>query len=108
MTHEKAPTLAGAIARRLREHRRENALRLDDVAGLARRYGLSWDASTVAKIERGERSATSLEELIPLSLALGVRLGDLTPEAGDLQPRPWVTLPAHDILALVSGHGLCA
>jgi transcriptional regulator with XRE-family HTH domain len=63
--------LSAAIASGLRSYRVRQGLTQEDVAGAARMAGLpSWTAVTIAHIEAGRRKATSLDDLICLSLAL--------------------------------------
>lgn len=78
-------SLSSAIGDRLRELRVDAELSQDDVAAAMRFLGVSWQRSTVATVEAGERSL-SLEEVLVLALALSrlthrdLRLSDLLPQ----------------------------
>lgn len=63
------------IGRRLRAARHDRGWTLDELAG---RSGMS--ASTLSRLESGKRQA-SLELILPLTRALGIRIDDLLPGA---------------------------
>jgi transcriptional regulator with XRE-family HTH domain len=80
-------TLDQAIGQRLREARLELGLRQDQIAEAAARVGLGWTQSTVAAIERGNRTL-SLGEWFLLSTLIGHATGFVTHqfELADLLP----------------------
>ncbi|GAA3028950.1 helix-turn-helix domain-containing protein [Microbacterium dextranolyticum] len=73
-------TALDQVGPRLRAARRARAWTLDDLSRLA---GVS--ASTLSRLESGKRQA-SLELLLPLTRALGIRIDDLLP-AETVDPR---------------------
>jgi transcriptional regulator with XRE-family HTH domain len=73
--HELAPTVQQIVGRNLKRLRIEADLRQEDLAELARRFGLTWTAATVAAIET-DRRAVSVEELLVLPLALRCALSE--------------------------------
>lgn len=81
MNQAKPPTLSSVLGAGLRSIRDQRGHRQDDVARLARSYGLRWTRTTVAKTERGERAMT-LEELVLLSLALRLPPSAFVPGRG--------------------------
>ena len=94
-----APALATLLGQRLRALREGGGKRQEDLAGVARGYGLSWSRATVAAIETGRRQL-SVGELFLLPAVLNRLTGaevlasgnllvaDLLPERGD----QWVAL----------------
>ncbi len=64
------------LGARMRSIREDRGLTADEVAAKARRYGLSWQRSTVNTIEAGNRKLTA-EELLMLPFLLDVAITDL-------------------------------
>lgn len=69
MTERREPTLAAAIGRRVREIREGGGYTQDELAGAARRAGLTWTQASVTSLEIGRRGL-SADELLLLPLAL--------------------------------------
>ena len=63
-----------AIGARIREVRTASGVSADEVARLARFYGLSWRRSTVASIESGERSLSAAELLVLPTILAGAHV----------------------------------
>ncbi len=98
-------TVIGEGVRRVRTARK--GVRQDDVAKVARAFGLGWDYSRVAALERGEK-AISAEELALLPSILSVactrpvKLPDL------IDPAVWVevgdrVMPGGDLVKIYAG-----
>ena len=106
--------MAAGGARKLAEVVGINAKRLrgrrpaDDVAQAARRYGLSWNTSSVSAFERGKASPT-VPTLVALALALAdvtgtpVTLDDLTASDGPIVLTDVVTVTAGELRRLLRG-----
>ena len=73
--------LGPVIGRRVREIREDRGLRQEEMAQRLQAFGVPWNRSMTAKVERGERGVT-LEEAVLLALALDVSLEELVPAAG--------------------------
>ena len=67
-----------ALGHRLRQVRERNDATAAEVAAMARRCGLGWDRSTLARIELGQRQVTAAELLV-MPVLYGVPLRDLLP-----------------------------
>jgi transcriptional regulator with XRE-family HTH domain len=61
--------LSTVVGRNLRAAREKLGMSQDQLARLVRGYGLNWTRSTLAKLERGERDALTVEQLVVLALA---------------------------------------
>lgn len=75
----KIPTLNCAIGERLREIREAEGKTQEEIAALARHWGLQWTQGTVAAIEQARREISLQFELFPFLLALNRPLTDLLP-----------------------------
>jgi transcriptional regulator with XRE-family HTH domain len=64
------PQLSAVVGAKVRELRQAQGATQEEVAAAARRCGLSWDRSTVTRIEDGARGLTA-EELLLLPVLLG-------------------------------------
>src|SRR5664280_496730 len=75
-----APSFDVAMGHRLRREREDRGLTAADVSLLAvDRLGLSWDRSTVTRIELGQRQLLA-GELVLLAVLHGVPVVDLLPD----------------------------
>jgi transcriptional regulator with XRE-family HTH domain len=100
-----ATTLAALVGRQVRARREELALTQDE---LARRAGMGWTRTVVAKIERGERDALTLDEVLILSLALEVAPCSLVDTGAELVAVGPITVPARLLVAALRGEPLWA
>jgi len=115
-----ANTLARAVGRRIRELRDAHGWVQEDVAAIARVFGLDWTRATVAAIETGRRNL-SAEELLLLPVLFGNLRGfallkdgeppaskpedldDFFPDGEEVVLTPSVSLLPELLRALVSG-----
>lgn len=102
-----APTLRQWVGRAVRELREQHGQRQDDVARSARELGLTWTATKIAALERGDK-ALPAEELLLLPLVLTwagcgrPSLADLLPDGpGSVSLSEGTTIPA-TVLAQVT------
>jgi transcriptional regulator with XRE-family HTH domain len=80
-TQQRAPEplpFAVALGHRLRQVRENAGHTAADVAAAAQLLGLSWDRSTVARIELGQRNVTAAE-LLAMTQVYDVAVADLLP-----------------------------
>lgn len=95
----------GRAVRRLRE---QHGQRQDDVARSARQLGLTWTASKIAALERGDK-ALPAEELLLLPLVLAdaqcgrPSLADLLPGSGIVRLGDTTAMPAVVLARVVRG-----
>ncbi|WP_018639517.1 hypothetical protein [Parafrankia elaeagni] len=100
-------TVIGEGVRRVRTARK--GVRQEDVAKAARSYGLSWDYSRVAALERGEK-AISAEELALLPDILSIACVRLVKLPDLIDPDVWVqvgdrVMPGSDLIKIYAGQG---
>lgn len=105
MTETNKLGLGPAIGRRVREIRESRGLRQEEMSQRLQAFGVNWNRSMTAKVERGERGVT-LEEAVLLTYALDVPLSELVPADGKVdltaQARRVPLATVRDVLA--GGH----
>lgn len=101
-SHPQPLPLAGLVGPRLRELREAEQMTQDQLAAHLRTNGLSWQRSTVAKVERGER-AVSLEELVLLAMMFDARIADLLPPDGEVALTPRTSVAVSDLAGFLKG-----
>jgi transcriptional regulator with XRE-family HTH domain len=72
MTQDEAWTPTAAVAHRVRELRERRGFTAQRLADLMVEQGISWQRSTVAKLENGNRESVSLQEWLALAVVLSV------------------------------------
>lgn len=98
------------MGRAVAEIRTRAGIRQQDLADAARRFGLSWNRSRIATLERGEK-AVSIEELVMLAYVLSeacgwdVRVTNLLDSDQRVLLSPVWTAPARSVGQLLAGHG---
>jgi transcriptional regulator with XRE-family HTH domain len=90
------------IGQRMRAIREEHGERQDEVAAVARDYGLNWTRATVAAIETGRREV-SVAELLALPHILGVPVWDLFPTDATVRVGPDSTMTGAGARATFAG-----
>lgn len=76
--------LAEVVGRNARNHRLRHDAKLEDVARVAKRYGLKWSTGRVGDLEGGRMPAT-----LPTLFALAATLGDVTGERVSIADLVW-------------------
>jgi hypothetical protein len=107
-----ALTLRRWVGQAVRRFRQQHGKRQDDVARSARTLGLTWTASKVAALERGDK-ALPAEELLLLPLVLAQAqcgqpsLADLLPQgSGTVRLGDQTTMPAAVLAQVVRGEDI--
>ncbi|WP_119581064.1 helix-turn-helix transcriptional regulator [Streptomyces europaeiscabiei] len=72
MEHGERPTPTSVIAKRVREVRDRRGLTAEQLAERLVNLGVSWQRSTVAKLENGKRENVTVTEWLALAAALNV------------------------------------
>lgn len=100
--------LRQVVGQRVRELREHAGLRQDDLALAARVFGLLWNHSRIAALERGAKSINA-EELVLLPAILGsalgrpVGMGELFNADGSIQLSRAVEIPARSLFEVLCG-----
>lgn len=100
--------LRQVVGQRVRELREQAGLRQDDLALAARGFGLLWNHSRVAALERGAK-AISAEELVLLPAILGsalgrpVGMGKLFDSDGSVQLSRSAEIPSRSLSEVLCG-----
>ncbi|MDZ7914756.1 MAG: hypothetical protein U5O16_23430 [Rhodococcus sp. (in: high G+C Gram-positive bacteria)] len=70
---EPPPSVLSVVGRNVREMRIRADLSLDVVAGSLREFGMKWNATDVARLERGDRGSTtvSIQSMVIIAIVLG-------------------------------------
>ena len=95
-------TLSRHIGASIRVLRESRGLRQDDLAGLARPWGMDWGQATVAAIELGRRQL-GIEELALLTKVLDVELANIFGDSGSVRLTPAVEVDATALSEIFSG-----
>ncbi|KPM56910.1 hypothetical protein ACG83_03490 [Frankia sp. R43] len=108
--HTDSRSLRAVIGEGVRRVRTaKKGVRQEDVAKAARSYGLNWDYSRVAALERGEK-AISAEELALLPDILSIACVRLVKLPNLIDPDVWVqvggrVMPGSDLIKIYAGQG---
>jgi len=100
--------VVGRNARDLRQNTDVNAT-LEDVAALARAYGLRWSTGSVGSLESGRTVGVNLENLLAVAATLGdvigrpVTLAELFAGDGDVTLNDELVVPLATVRAALSG-----
>lgn len=102
-------SLAEVVGRNARDLRRSVDATLEDVAALARGYGLRWSTGSVGSLESGRTVGVNLENLLAVAATLGdvvgrpVSLADMFAGDGDVALNDELTVPLATVRATLSG-----
>ncbi len=94
--------LTAVIGRALKQFREEGHLRQDDVAALARSWGLLLTRAMVARIESGDREL-SIHEFVLLTAALNITPGELINTDDLIELSPTASAPSSEVLKQLAG-----
>jgi transcriptional regulator with XRE-family HTH domain len=91
-----ATPLSTALAASIKAARKNAGWTQDHVARRMRELGASWDRTTVARVERGQR-ALQFDEAGLVAIALNVGIQALLPTKGDVALTPRLTMSANKV-----------
>jgi hypothetical protein len=102
-------SMAEVVGRNARALRESAGATLEDVAKVARLYGLRWSSGSVGSLESGRTIGVNLENLIKVAATLGdivgrpVKLAELFAGDGDITLGDDLTMPLATVQAILSG-----